>query len=79
MKPLFSETQPEIEKKEERYMYLGNVPTSSDLKFHKVLTTDKGEPSEKQIFHEVPFFLDAALIARTHAKTFHKQYNHEVS
>ena len=49
MKPPFSpETQPEIEKKEERY--LGKVPTSSDLKFHKVLSTDKGEPSEKQFF-----------------------------
>ena len=60
MKSPFSETQPEIEKKEERY--LGNVPTSSDLKFHKVLSTDKGETSEKQFFHEVPFFRDAALI-----------------
>ena len=48
MKPPFSVTQPEIQKPEERY--IGNVPTSSDLKFHKVLSTDVGDTSEKQFF-----------------------------
>ena len=50
MNPPFSVTQPEIEKPGKKY--LGNVPTSSDLKFHELLSTNVGDTSirEKHFF-----------------------------
>ena len=48
MKPSFSVTQPEIEKPQKRYV--GNVPMSSDLKFHKLLSSNVEDIREKEFF-----------------------------
>ena len=63
--------QPEIEKPGKRY--LGNVPTSSDFKFHELLSTNVGDIREKTIFHIRPPFSATQPVTEKQGKRYHKK------
>ena len=70
----------EIEKPQKRY--LGNVPISSDLKFHKSFSSNVGDIREKNFYMKPPFSVMQPQIAKPgnrYLRICSKEFGYEVS